>query len=229
MSADKPNKPNSSKEAPRRLTEEELQAGVKGSIKATLPMGSIPRVELPENFDPKAGAARFGAAPSPVDAEQDAATSATRKMPAVTFPPERWGKERDLISSASAPTSQRMKAVSGTVTLNSERLPENLARELITRRFEQYDYDLEGDYQFTYKDVVVTLDGFDQRRRVGYQYISHADQDVVTDHDVATTETFQQLDADGIARVLVIHDGEVITGDALIELVDTFLSVPSPG
>lgn len=173
-------------------------------------MGSVPAIEKLEEAN-------------------DLASSATVEMKSVSYPPERWGKERDLISSASAPTSQRTNAIAGTVTLNSDRMPENLAREVISRRFAQYDYELIEDFAFAYKDTVVLLDGFDPERRVGYQYISHADQDVVTDHDVATTETLKGLAADGLARVLVIHDGEVITGDALIALVDQFLSTPSPG
>ena len=151
-------------------------------------------------------------------------------LPMGSIPPvmkRRKLKENDLISSASALSSYRMKAVSGTVTLDSERLPENLARELINRRFAQYDYHLVDDYQFTHQDVAVTLDGYDPKRHVGYQYISHADQDVVTDHDVATTKMFTQLETAGEARILVIHDGEVVTGDALIELVDDFLAMTS--
>ena len=148
-------------------------------------------------------------------------------LPMGSIPPVRKLKERDLISSASAPSAHRMKEVSGTVTLDTERLPENLARELINRRFAQYDYHLVSDYQFNHQDIAVTLDGYDPKRHVGYQYISHTDQDVVTDHDVATTKTFTQLEASGGARILVIHDGEVITGDALIDLVDGFLAMKS--
>ncbi len=183
-------------------------ADERSRIKSTLPMGSIPIIKGHHGFNPQ--------------------SSATKAMQSGTFPPEQWSNADDLISSASAPASSRTDSIAGTLTLNSERMPENLAREVIGRRFEQYDYKLVADYPFTYQDTVVMLDGFDPDRSVGFQYLSHADQDVVTDHDVATTETLKILEADGLARVLVIHDGEVITGDALISIVDKFLATPSP-
>lgn len=132
--------------------------------------------------------------------------------------------ERGLVSSASTPTQPPQRRTSGVVTLTGAGLPEALARELITRRFAQSGYQLEADYQFRHGDTLVVLDGFDPRYRTGYQYISHNDEDVVTDHDVGTSAALEELAASGEARVLVIHDGEVESGDDLVAMVDEFLS-----
>jgi hypothetical protein len=136
---------------------------------------------------------------------------------------------RDLLSSAASPTSPPTDQIAGAVTLSGECIPEELARELINRRFAASGYRLEADYSFHHEDILVVLDGFDSERRAGYQYISHADADVVTDHDVATSDLFKRLAAGGGARVLVIHDGEAPTGDALIAIVDQFLAGEDPG
>lgn len=131
--------------------------------------------------------------------------------------------ESNLVSSAKLPTLPPTNTASGMVTLSGERLSEELARELITRRFSRSGYTMQADYRFHHGDTLVTLDGFDPERQVGFQYISHADQDVVTDHDVSTTLALKELEAEGQTRVLIIHDGEAPTGDELIAIVDEFL------
>lgn len=173
-------------------------------IKSTLPLGQAPIVKPRTSVNPESSADNLPAA-NP------------------TFPPERWDKESNLVSSAKLPTLPPSASASGMVTLSGDRLPEELARELITRRFAKAGYQLQSDYRFHHGDTLVTLDGFDPEHRVGFQYISHADQDVVTDHDVATTLALKQLEADGQARVLIIHDGEAPTGDELMAIVNEFL------
>lgn len=132
-------------------------------------------------------------------------------------------KESSLVSSAKLPTLPPSASASGMVTLSGNRLPEALAREIINRRFAQAGYQMEPDFPFAHGDTLVTLDGFDPQNRIGFQYISHADQDVVTDHDLATSAALKRIESAGGARVLVIHDGEAPTGDDLMAIVDEFL------
>ena len=172
-------------------------------IKSTLPLGTAPVIKPREKLNPE--------------------SSANNLPQTTTFPPERWDRQRNLVSSAKAPTIPPTSAASGMVTLSGNRLPEALARELINRRFAQAGYTMEPDFRFHHGDTLVTLDGFDPEHKVGYQYISHADQDVVTDHDMATSLAFKELEAEGHARVLIIHDGEAPTGDDLISIVNEFL------
>ena len=175
-------------------------------IKSTLPLGSAPVIKPRGDSNPE---------------------SSANDVPATaTFPPERWDKQSNLVSSAKLPTLPPTSAASGMVTLSGNRLPEGLARELITRRFAQAGYNIRPDYQFHHGNTLVTLDGFDPDHRIGFQYISHADQDVVTDHDAATTMALKELETTGHARVLIIHDGEAPTGDELLAIVNEFLGAP---
>jgi hypothetical protein len=170
-------------------------------IKKTLPLGQAPIIKPRETADGSANTIPATAA----------------------FAPERWDSESNLVSSAKLPTLPPSSSASGMVTLSGNRLSEDIARELINRRFARSGYSLQADYRFHHGDTLVTLDGFDPERQVGFQYISHADQDVVTDHDVSTTLALKELEAEGQTRVLIIHDGEAPTGDELIAIVDEFL------
>lgn len=144
-------------------------------------------------------------------------------LPLTPAPRSEARRDGDLLSSAGSPTAPPTPSTSGVFNLGGESLPEALARELITRRFAAAGFQLEADYPFRDGDTLVVLDGFDPERRVGFQYLSHADQDVVTDHDVAASAALGKLAAGGDARILVIHDGQASSGDELLALVDEFL------
>ena len=107
------------------------------NIKNTLPLGSAPVIKPRQSANPE---------------------SSANDLPATaTFPPERWDKQTNLVSSAKLPTLPPTSAASGMVTLSGNRLPEELARELITRRFAKAGYSLEADYQFHHGNTLVTL------------------------------------------------------------------------
>jgi hypothetical protein len=130
----------------------------------------------------------------------------------------------DLVSSAPARAIAGHAQASGYVTLSGERVAEALARELIARRMTQDGFDLEEDYAYSYGDLLVNLDGFDVQRSVGFQYVSHADADVVTDLDTGVEEQLRQLGAQGIAHVLIIHDHDATTAEVVVERVEAFLA-----
>ena len=102
-------------------------------------------------------------------------------------------------------------------------LTEEKAREIITSRFAAANIALEADYAFRHEDLMVTLDGYDATRHVGYAFLSHSDADVVTDFDEATELAFKELAGLGTAWVLVLHDADVPVVPALEERIDEFL------
>ena len=130
----------------------------------------------------------------------------------------------NLVSSAPARAFAGHAKASGHVTLSGERVAESLARELIARRMAKAGFDLVSDYAFSHGDLLVNLDGFDTERMVGFQYISHADADVVTDVDTDVEEKLQELAKAGVVQVLVIHDHIATTADVVVEHVEAFLA-----
>ena len=130
----------------------------------------------------------------------------------------------DLVSSAPARAIAGHAQASGYVTLSGERVAESLARELIARRMAKEGFNLQEDYAYSRGDLLVNLDGFDVERSVGFQYISHADADVVTDVDNAVEDQLQELAHKGVAYVLVIHDHDATTADVVVERVEAFLA-----
>jgi hypothetical protein len=138
-------------------------------------------------------------------------------------PPTTQAGHDSIISSAGATTVPPTESGSGTVSLNADRLSEELARELLFRRFTEVGIAVQPDYRFRDQSMLVTLDGYDPAHRVGYQYISHSYADVVTDHDGAAERALKELAATGAARVLIVHDVDATTGDDLLARIDEFL------
>lgn len=130
----------------------------------------------------------------------------------------------DLVSSAPVRAVAGHAQASGFVTLSGERVAEALARELITRRMTQAGFKLEEDFAYSRGQLLVNLDGFDVERSVGFQYISHADADVVTDFDHRVEAQLRELSEKGAAHILVIHDHEATTADVVLERVEAFLA-----
>ncbi len=129
----------------------------------------------------------------------------------------------DLITSASAAHVAATETGAGCVTLTGERVGEELARELIVKRMAKEGIVLESDMAFSYGDLLVTLDGYDTSRNIGYQFISHAGDDVVTDFDPMVEARLKELAVNNIANVLVIHDYNATDADAILEAVELFL------
>ncbi len=130
----------------------------------------------------------------------------------------------DLVSSAPVRAVAGHAQASGYVTLSGERVAESLARELIARSMSKAGYVLESDYAFSHGDLLVNLDGFDAAKRVGFQYISHADADVVTDVDTDVEAQLQELAKSGVVHVLVIHDHHATTSEKVVQQVEAFLA-----
>jgi hypothetical protein len=130
----------------------------------------------------------------------------------------------NLVTSAPVRAVAGHAQASGAVTLTGERVAESLARELIFRRMGNEGFELTHDFAFSYEDLLVTLDGFDEQRKVGFQYVSHADADVVTDVDSGVEERLRELSMQGIIQVLVIHDHDATTADIVLERVESFLA-----
>jgi hypothetical protein len=197
----------------------------------TLPMGSkIEDLTRAPTAPPAAPAApptddpaRAATLP-PDQAAPNVTTSGTRtaREPA-TFPPNAWDRKENLVTSAKTSTVPPSENAAGSVSLSGERLGEELAREILLRAFGRAGLAIEPDYQFHHGNTLVVLDGFDPSARIGYQYISHADADVVTDHDTATEIALKELAAAGEARILVVHDVDAETGDDLLGRVEEFL------
>jgi hypothetical protein len=141
----------------------------------------------------------------------------------VTYPPKTWDREAGVVSSAGGTASeQAAPPLAPTSGSYDPRLTEARAREILGKRFAAAGAALEPDYSFREGDLMVTLDGYDPDRRIGFAFVSHADADVVTDFDEATDEAFRQLAAAARAHVLVVHDWDVPTADVLERMIDAF-------
>jgi hypothetical protein len=163
-----------------------------------------------ESDDPK----RSSAPPEPNDAGEAAARR-------VTYPPKAWDREAEVVASTGGGPPEPAAAAEASGGYDP-RLSEARARELLGKRFAAAGAALERDYPFRHGDLLVTLDGYDPARTIGFAFVSHADADVVTDFDEATDEAFRQLAAAGVAHVLVVHDADVPTADALERRIDAF-------
>lgn len=160
-----------------------------------------------------------------IDPPPKAPDSSAEKVQAPSaFPPAAWDAQDSLVTSASAPTVPPVARADGVVTLSGDRLSENLAREILMKRFTIAGFAIQQDYQFNWGNTLVNLDGFDVNANVGYQYVSHADADVVTDHDTATEMALKQLSREGTVCVLVIHDVDAPSPGHLMDRIEEFLA-----
>lgn len=181
------------------------------SRRKTIPYGGVPVDELATTMPGK-------------KIEAPAESSAEKIDKPSTFPPAAWDAQDALVTSAKSPTVPPVARASGVVTLTGDRLDENLAREILLKRFRLAGFEIQQDYQFHWGNTLVNLDGYDVQHNVGYQYISHADADVVTDHDTATEMALKQLGKEGTVRVLVIHDVDAPSPGHLMDRIEEFLA-----
>lgn len=136
--------------------------------------------------------------------------------------------DSDVVTSAPVASMAATAQTSGSVSLSGDRVAEPLARELIVRRMANSGIQVQADYAFSHGDLLLRLDGFDPTSRVGYQFISHAGADVVTDFDYAAEARLAQLGAQGIVHILVIHDHQAPTTDDVLKRVEAFLDRLDP-
>ncbi len=133
-------------------------------------------------------------------------------------------EEGDVLTSARVSTRHATANTSGSVSLSGLRVAEPLARELIVRRMSKASIALQADYVFSHGDLLVRLDGFDPTTKIGYQYISHADEDVVTDFSRPVENRLAELTEQGIVHVLVIHDHRAQDTTEVLAQVEAFLA-----
>ena len=134
----------------------------------------------------------------------------------------------DVMTSAPVASVAATAQTSGSVSLSGARISEPLARELIVRRMSKAGIELQADVAFSHGDLLLCLDGFDPARGIGYQYISHAGEDVVTDFDRAAEQRLAQLSAQGVVHILVIHDHQAPDTDEVLRRVQEFLASHAP-
>lgn len=114
----------------------------------------------------------------------------------------------------------------------SNRLSETRAREVLAARFASAGATIETDYAFheTVRgasqdiEVLLTLDGYDHVRRIGYIYVSRSDADVVTDVDDSTESSLRALAANKTAWILLLQDDDVPNADVLERRIDAFFA-----
>ncbi len=167
----------------------------------------------PKDHAPDPSTPRADTDPALADTDPGHATVVPPRT--TTYPPDRWQSDQAVFTSAE-PVSAR------DATADGERLTEAQARTILDARFRAAGAQLQADYPFREEDLMVTLDGFDPARRLGYAFLSHADADVVTDFDPAAEVAFDQLARDNRAFVLIVHDSDVPTPDALERRIDAF-------
>lgn len=134
----------------------------------------------------------------------------------------------DVVTSVPAAAVAGAARADGSVILGERRLTEAAARQIVDRRLGDAGFSIQSDYAYHCGELVLTLDGFDPERCVGYQFLSHDDADVVTDFDDAAAELVADLAARGTAHILVVHDHEAPTPADLTALVDAFLARCAP-
>ncbi len=142
--------------------------------------------------------------------------------------PQRPTYGDDVLTSAHVATQAGTPQTAGSVSISGERVAEPLARELIVRRMSKAGIELQADYAFSHGDLLLRLDGFDPERGIGYQFVSHADADVVTDFDRAAEQRLAQLSAQGLVHVLVIHDHQAPDTVEVLQRVELFLENLAP-
>ena len=152
---------------------------------------------------------------SPPDDPPDDPAGTERR---ITYPPTAWDRE-DIVSSAPfARGPARVSAAFGEVT--GGRLRELEARALLGARFAQAGFAMIPEAPFLHADLLVTLDGWDPDRRVGYLYASHADADVVSDLDAASELALRELAAEGVADIFIVQDSQIADAASLTAAVD---------
>lgn len=93
---------------------------------------------------------------------------------------------------------------------------------LLFQRFTEAGYSITQNFHFQEGDISVDLDGWDEKKRVGYEYITDeaGDRRSFDDKTLAAFETRMEK---GDLFVLLIDEREAITADALNAAAKGFL------
>lgn len=95
-------------------------------------------------------------------------------------------------------------------------------KTLLQARFTEAGYAIATDFHFHEGDIVVDLDGWDEKARVGYEYITREAGDD-RQFDEATLARFEARMEKGELAVLLIDERDAVTEDALNEAARGFL------
>jgi hypothetical protein len=175
----------------------------------------------PPPAHPERSEAERGAEPEQDD-DYSPDTSARIPVRSVTLPPSYWDRENSVLTSATRTTPPEAPPPDQPIAGTDPQLSEADARRILDARFTAAGVALQADYRFHDSDLLVVLDGYDPARRIGYTFVSHRDADVVTDFDSAAELAFQHLASEARAFVLVVHDVDVPSADALENRIDAF-------
>lgn len=93
---------------------------------------------------------------------------------------------------------------------------------LLLSRFTEAGYAIATDFHFREGDIEVDLDGWDEKARVGYEYIT-SEADDRRQFDDATLEKFERRMEKGDLYVLLVDEHDAVTGDALEAAASGFL------
>ncbi|MDB4942552.1 MAG: hypothetical protein JWP97_2086 [Labilithrix sp.] len=94
---------------------------------------------------------------------------------------------------------------------------------LLLAKFTEAGYAVVADFHFAEGDLEVDLDGWDEKARVGYEYITRE----AGDHrqfDAATLERFEARMARGELHVLLVDETDAVTKEALEAAAIGFLA-----
>ncbi len=133
------------------------------------------------------------------------------------------GGHDDLVSSARTATIPPNDHAAGTIALGAQRISESAAREILDRVFRRAGIAMQNDYPFRIERTMLSLDGYDPVAKVGYQFVAHADADVVTDFDTSAESALRELDRAGKVRLFIVHDGDVRDLDELQAMASEFI------
>jgi hypothetical protein len=103
-------------------------------------------------------------------------------------------------------------------------LTEREGCDVLARCFRAAGLDIVENFRFDEDGVLVSLDGWDAARRVGYEFVTTeaGDRSEFTPHVVAKLEKRMLR---GELQVLLIDEREIMTEDALTEAADAFLAM----
>jgi hypothetical protein len=93
---------------------------------------------------------------------------------------------------------------------------------LLLQRFTEAGYSIAQNFHFQEGDISVDLDGWDETKRVGYEYIT-AEAGDQRSFDAKTLAAFEKRMEKGELFVLLIDEHDAITADALSAAATGFL------
>jgi hypothetical protein len=107
--------------------------------------------------------------------------------------------------------------------VNPRAVTESEGCALLLAKFTAAGYAIKADFHFHEGEIEVDLDGWDDKARVGYEYITREAQDD-RQFDAATLARFEARMEKGELFVLLVDEREAVTEKALSEAANGFLT-----